>query len=276
MGKHLNLFFPQYQGAGNDISTYFGGIEIKNNYLNNIELKEIGISLNKKCKIKNNINGYDIILKQFGEANKTLEYEKPNTIFTIGGGCDADIIPISFLHRNITKEFVVLWFDAHGDINSPTESRSKLFYGMPIRFLLENYDEKINKIINTQLKPEQIILMGIRDLDDSESNYIKIKNINNYSVKAIEQNSNIIIQKLKSQHCKNVYIHIDLDVLDPKYFPYVPLPSRGGLKIETLNTVLNKIKEEFKIIGLGLYEYLASNKKEIEIIKNIIEIGKKL
>jgi arginase len=276
MKKHLNLFFPQYQGSGNDTSTYFGGFEIKNNYLNNIELKEIDITLDEECKIKNNIIGYDIIIKQFNMANEILEYEKPNTIFTIGGGCDADIIPIAFLHRNVTEEFTVLWFDAHGDINSPTESPSKLFYGMPIRFLLENHDEKINMIINTHLKPEQITLIGIRDLDNSESNYIKKNKINNYTVKEIEQNSNIIIQKLKSQYCKNVYIHIDLDVLDPKCFPYVPVLSKDGLKVETLNTILNKIREEFTIIGLGLYEYIVSNKKEIEIIKRITEIGRKL
>jgi len=274
--KHLNLFFPQYQGSGDDTSTYFGGIEIKNNYLKNTELNEINISIDKTLEIKNNILGYDIIIQQLEEANKILHQEKPSTIFTIGGGCDADIIPIAYLHKNITSDFTVLWFDAHGDINSPVESNSKLFYGMPIRFLLENHNEIINKILGTQIRKNQIILIGNRDLDTAEIDYIKKNQIANVSVREIEQDNDILIHKLKTQGCKNVYVHIDLDVLDPEIFPYVPVPSKNGLKTELFSGILDQIKENFTIIGIGLFEYMESHKKEIEIIKKIVEIGKGL
>ena len=272
--QHLNLIFPQYQGGGNDTSTYFGGIEIKNNYFKNTEFKEITISLDKTLEIKHDILGYDVIVQQLKEAKNVLDLEKPTTIFTIGGGCDADIIPIAYLHKNITSDFTVLWFDAHGDINSPAESNSKLFYGMPIRFLLENNNDKINKILGTQLRKSQLLLIGNRDLDTAEIDYINKNQIANVSIKEIEQDNDIIIHKLKTQNCNNVYIHIDLDVLDPESFPYVPVPSKNGLKAELFGGILDKIKENFTIIGIGLFEYMESHKKEIEIIKKIIEMGK--
>ena len=274
--KHLNLFFPQYQGGGNDTSTYYGGIEIKNNYLKNTDFKEIPIFLDKTPETKYSIFGYDLIVQQLEEANKIIYQEKPATIFTIGGGCDADIVPIAYLHKNITSDFTVLWFDAHGDINSPVESNSKLFYGMPLRFLLENHNEIINKMLGTQLGKNQIMLIGNRDLDTAEIEYIKKHNIANVSVKEIDQNNNIIIQKLKIQNCKNIYIHIDLDVLDPESFPYIPVPSKNGLKTEMLSYLLDQIKENFSIVGIGLFEYMESHKKEIKILQKIVEMGKGL
>jgi len=274
--QHLNLIFPQYQGGGDDTSTYFGGIEIKNNYFSNTEFKEIAISLDKTLETKYDILGYDLIVQQLEEANKVLNKEKPSTIFTIGGGCDADIIPIAYLHKNITCDFTILWFDAHGDINSPVESNSKLFYGMPIRFLLENHNEIINKILDTYLGKNQIMLIGNRDLDMAEIDYINKNKIASISIKEIEQDNDIIIHKLKTQNCNNVYIHIDLDVLDPKSFPYIPVPSKNGLKTELFGDILDKIKENFTIVGIGLFEYMESHKKELEIIKKIVEMGKGL
>ncbi len=67
---------------------------------------------------------------------------------------------------------------------------------------------------------------------------------------------------VKSKGNKNIYVHIDLDVLDPTEFPYVPLPAAGGLKNNTLLELLKRLREEFKIVGLGLLEYSPSREKK--------------
>ncbi|WP_368501527.1 arginase family protein [Phascolarctobacterium sp.] len=57
-------------------------------------------------------------------------------MFSVGGGCDADVPVIAYLNKKYGGKLTVLWLDAHGDLNSPQESQTGLFYGMPARTLL--------------------------------------------------------------------------------------------------------------------------------------------
>ena len=77
--------------------------------------------------------------------------KKPDKILTVGGGCGIEIPIVSYFSEKY-KNLDVLWFDAHGDLNTPESSPSKYFHGMPLRFLLEeirnnDISSKFNKII---------------------------------------------------------------------------------------------------------------------------------
>ncbi len=93
-------------------------------------------------------------------------------IFSIGGGCDADVPVISHLNKLYDGNLFVLWLDAHGDLNSPEESKTGLFYGMPARILIDGRDI-FPDIIERPLMPHQIIHIGGRDFDKPELGYIK-------------------------------------------------------------------------------------------------------
>jgi arginase len=273
MPHHLNLFFPQWQGSAPDLAPYYGAQELKQFYLRDLEYAEAAVSAETAGEIKHNIIAYDDIVKQLSGANALLEAEKPDTLFTIGAACDADSASIAYMSRRLGDDFAVLWFDAHGDINSPESSATKLFYGMPIRFLLENRDETINGILNTTMKPERFFLLGARDLDEPETAYIRDKNISCLGVQKIEENIEVIVREVKAKGFNKIYIHVDLDVLDPKEFPYIAVPVDKGLRVQTLRGALIRLAEEFTIVGMGLFEYTPSNRQDIELLKTIIKIG---
>ena len=82
--------------------------------------------------------------------------------------------------------------------------------------------------------------------------------------------------KVKS-HIKELdgpaYIHIDLDVIDPKCYRNVKCPAKKGLTIEELENSIRIIQEELDVAGLSIVENIEQNKAEIRKLKKIIQIG---
>ncbi len=75
----------------------------------------------------------------------------------------------AFLECFQDKEKMIIWIDAHADVNTRKASESGHYHGMPVAFLLGlDKDEKFPK-------PEQLIYVGLRDVDPFEKNQVKIK-----------------------------------------------------------------------------------------------------
>jgi len=271
--SHMNLWFPQWQGGGQDLSTHSGGIVIKEHYLTGMKLEEVEVATEKIRAVKNDIFGYDEIYTQLESAKKLIEAYQPKTIFTVGGGCDADIPSASYLNGLLDGKMTLLYFDSHGDLNTPESSGSKHFYGMPLRALLGEGDKGILELICLHFKNRQVITLGMRDLDKAEAEYIADSKLKGFRVDEIEENADAVIAAVRLIGYRDIYIHIDLDVLDPEEFPDVPVPVKGGMKNESLLKLLKKLSDEFRIIGLGLFEYGANENKNDKMIKEIVKIG---
>lgn len=271
--NHMNLFFPQWQGAGRNKILLTGAQEIKEKYLENYHLSEIEVDDEEIDEIVNDILGYSKILTQLKNASLMVSAEEPESIFTIGGGCDVEIVPVSYLNKKFKGDMTVLWIDAHGDLNTPESSPSKNFHGMPLRTLLGDGDSKIAEILFSQLLPSQIVLIGQRSLDEPERKYIEERKINQMSIEEIVNNIEHVINIIKTKNSNNIYIHIDLDVLDMNEFPYVMVPEPNGLESQLLFELLTQLKENFNIVGLSLLEYIPSDEKNIKILSDIIQLG---
>lgn len=149
----------------------------------------------------------------------------------------------------------VLWIDAHADLNTPESSPSKTFHGMPLRLLLGEGDSILKQSLFSYLKPSQIILYGTRDLDKPEEKYIQEKNISTNTI-------------TKS----NLYIHLDLDVIDPLEISDVKCPSPNGVGFEKLKEMLTQLKSKYNIVGASLVEYAPKTKKIDERVSELSRI----
>ncbi len=244
------LLNGQWQGGADKI-TLEGLNEIKNLYLSQAMYEEVPIDDREMLRNEDGIIGLSAIKKQTEQAFQILYRKNPQKLFTIGGGCDADVASIAYMNQLYQGDLCVLWFDAHGDINSPDESDTHLFYGMPVRALLGDCGAAFEEAIPFPLESSQFIQIGGRAFDNSEINFMEqnhIPNIDNADTGSIIEN----IKKTGKCHC---YIHLDLDVLNPELFPYVPVPECGGISFENLKETLNAIFKEIDVVGLGLYEY---------------------
>lgn len=269
----IKILFPQWQGSGIDDGLYKGALSICDRLLKDEKFELVNIEPDSTLLVEKNILGYSQILKQLKSAVQLLKNNLPEKIFTVGGDCGIELAPVSYLNKIYTSDIAVLWFDAHGDLNTPEASSSKLFHGMPLSFLIGKEENEIQQSCFSRIDPSQIIYAGTRDLDAYEESYIKEKSISVITVNEILDKKNCINELLKSKRFKNVYIHIDLDVLEPDSFPHVMCPSHNGIDLTLLINVLENIKISFNIVGLSIVEFLPIDSKGTESLKDLIKFG---
>lgn len=260
----------QWQGGG-DTNTYYGANELIDLYLSGHDFRKLFVSLDKDgaAAKANGIIGFEILRKQIHDAYNLLSKKAPDKVFTLGGGCDADVPSIVYLNKKYRGDLTVLWMDAHGDLNTPEESSSSLFYGMPLRSVM---DESCFGLLESglPLKSTQVIHIGGRDLDEAEQVFIKTSKIQTYSVKQLQDGMETLNREIEQSERHHLYVHLDLDVLDPSVFPHTPLPVAAGLYREDSISILKACKD--KLVGIGIYEYISAGKK-LPVIEELMQFG---
>jgi arginase len=268
MNRKLNLYVPQWQGSGPTDELYHGAAALKEYArLQGVSFSGISLIPGGELRVENDILGYAQISAQLEEIKGLLLTTGPEKIFTVGGGCGIEIPLVSRL-RELHGPLDVIWFDAHGDLNSPESSPSKYFHGMPLRFLLE--DLKGNGISESfgRISPEELTMAGIRDLDPPEEEFIREKRIKVVPVREI----NRLTDFLNAGHTK-AYLHIDLDVLDPGEYRNVKCPARDGLRIGELAECIRRIAGVREIVGMSLLENTERDLQRIRAIDPLVQLG---
>lgn len=202
-------------------------------------------------------------------AWERLREDAPDKVFALGGECDADVPVIVYLSEKYQNDLTLIWLDAHGDLNTPAESASSLFYGMPLRSVM---DEQCFGLLENRcpMRISQVIHIGGRDFDDAESAFIKETGMAAYSVRDIRSDSDLIHRIIEGIDSKHIYIHLDLDVIDPRDFPNTPLPVDNGLSGKEVYDILSAASD--RMVGLGIYEYAPSG-TENALVEKLIRFG---
>lgn len=264
------LLFPQWQGSGTEKDLYDGAMKIKERYLSERDYGEVNVTLWECLAEQNNILGYPAILEQLQSAVRVLLKNDCRKIFTVGGDCGVELAPVSYLNEKYHGDMTVIWFDAHGDLNTPNSSPSKKFHGMPLRTLLGEGEEQLIRQCFSIITADQIILAGCRELDAPEQQYIDKRNIRLMSVEDMAGGDKLM-DAVKEKGHKNIYVHLDLDVLDPDCFPAVKCPACNGMSLDNLVGVLKKLNENYNVVGFSIVEYASASGQCIEELEKIID-----
>lgn len=268
------LFYPQWQGAGYAPELFDGTAALWDFFSPQSPPMMIKVDRQGDLVKQNAIVGFEQIEKQLLDTLTLLQDKKPTRVVTIGGGCDVDVAVISYL-RTMYGRLGILWFDAHGDLNTPESSPSQLFHGMALRCLLEGGRGFGFQLPIPSISSKDVALLGVRDLDPPETEYIENTGI---PVIAAGEMTDSFPKKLVSQlrQIEKVYVHIDLDVLDPGEFAGVKCPALNGIRIKQLSSVLQGIMERWDVIGLSLVENIEIDEKKLNVLEPIIQIARKL
>jgi arginase len=173
----------------------------------------------------------------------------------LGGDCSSDLAPIA---HHITPELTVVYFDAHADLNQPSESPSGALHGMVLRHLLGDGDPDFVRILEAKLTPQQIRYRGVRECDPPES-------------KLIEQLS-IVCEPINATPPDGpIYIHLDLDVLDPTEYPHTTYPTPGGPSIAELNSAIVTLLETGRVVGVAITECAAQSEEQLAPLRPLLE-----
>ena len=165
---------------------------------------------------------------------------------------------ISRRYREQNQEIGVIWVDAHTDMNTPSTSPSGNIHGMPLSCLLGFGHEKLVSLNGDtpSLKPENVAIIGARDVDFSEIPLVKELGVRVYTMTEIDQRGAFTCFEEAIHHVsKNtsgIHLSFDLDGVDPREAPGVGTPVPGGLSLRESHLICEMLSN--KIIGMEMVE----------------------
>lgn len=172
----------------------------------------------------------------------------PATHVTIGGDCGVELAAIEHVSASAPA---VVWIDAHPDLHTPASSPSGAFHGMVLRTLLG--EGPAGLVPEHPLTADHVILAGVRSADDEEDAYIQDAGVR--SIGAIEFSPEALLEALAEIGADSVYLHIDLDVLDPADFTGLGSPVPFGISPALLGETIRAVVAKYPLAGAGITEF---------------------
>lgn len=177
----------------------------------------------------------------------------------IGGDHSIAIGSISGVSQHY-ENLGIIWYDAHGDLNIPEESPSGNIHGMPLRVLLGDGDKQLVNISGyaPKVKPENIVLIGMRDLDVGERDFIRENNIKTYTMADIDRNGIKQVMEESVSYLKDktdgIHLSLDVDALNPVETPGTGTKVLGGLTYRESHFALEMLHNTNLITSMDVVE----------------------
>ena len=158
------------------------------------------------------------------------------------------------------KNLGVIWVDAHTDMNTPETSPSGNVHGMPLSALLgHGHADLIALNGNTpSLKPENVAIIGARDIDITERGMVEKTGVRVYTMSEIDRRGAAICFAEAIAHVsKNtdgIHLSFDLDGVDPREAPGVGTPVPGGLSLRESHLICEMLSETGCLVGMEMVE----------------------
>jgi len=152
----------------------------------------------------------------------------------------------------------VVWCDAHADMNTPDTSPSGNIHGMPLAALLGfGLPELVELGGGVALRPEDVAVIGARDVDRTEVELVKQTGVRVYTMSEIDDRGASVCTREAFARVRNrtagVHLSFDLDGVDPDHAPGVGTPVPGGLTLRESLHVCEVASNE-RLLGLEMVE----------------------
>lgn len=190
----------------------------------------------------------------------------------------ATIAGISSFYKNLG----VIWFDAHADVNTPETSISGSIYGMPLAVNL-GYGYPLFRKVGydaPKVKSENVVLVGTRELDPGEYEFLKDHGIKVYSMNdifrmGIEQVITEVLYHL-GKKCDGVHLSFDMDVLDPFYAPGVRTPCKKGITLSDTILAMQTMARSRLITSVEFVEVNPNLDIDHRTARNLVKLAESL
>jgi arginase len=171
----------------------------------------------------------------------------------------------------------LIYFDAHGDMNTDETTLTGNIHGMHLASLLGYGSTQLSHVYGEQSKiaKENLLHIGGSDMDQAELDLITNENLTAYTMFDI-LSSNLgplfkLIDELLDK-VSNIWISLDLDSIDAIYAPAAGMPNKKGLTYREIATLAQYIGKSGKVIGIDVVEYNPLQDEEGKTAELAIEL----
>jgi arginase len=250
----LSLLLPEWQGYGVDAAVADATRALAG-VLGNDAFTEVDAPMAEPLPREDGVIGLAAIARQAQRTFEVLNARLASRIFTIAGTCGAELAPVAYLNARYRGDLAVVWFDAHADLNTPDSSPSARFHGMVLRTLLGAGPERLVSLLPRRLGADQIILAGVRDLDRDESLFASDAAISRFSPADLLVPDRVA-GRVRATGFTKVYVHLDLDVLDPVQFPDALVQTPNGPTMDQVVDTIRHLDAAFDVVGFSVVEFV--------------------
>jgi arginase len=149
----------------------------------------------------------------------------------------------------------IVWIDAHGDFNTPETSYSGILAGMPVAILAGLAGPLWREAggLPSPIPTDRILLAGARELDEKEETLLQSTEVRLVRDAQLRDKSTLseAVNRLANR-CQSLVLHVDLDILDPRFVPSASTPSPDGLTVNELIGILRGVLQTGKVAVIAL------------------------
>lgn len=170
------------------------------------------------------------------------------------------VAALSSWHQRRGERIGLLWFDAHGDMNTPESSPSGNIHGMPCAVCVGRGHPDLLALGDRRpmVDPDKTAIVGVRDLDARERNEVRESGVHVFTMRDVDMLgiSEVMRRALAIVTADTAGFHLsfDLDGTDPSVAPGVGTPVRGGTNFRESHLVMELAAESGKLLGLEMTE----------------------
>jgi arginase len=158
------------------------------------------------------------------------------------------------------KQVGFIWLDAHGDMNTPESSPSGNVHGMPLASIMGYGPPELVELMGfkPKVEPQNIVLVGIRDLDSQEKKLVKKSGVHVLTMRDIDERGmrEVMSDALKyaMDDTDGIAVSLDMDFVDPSDAPGVGTPVRGGVTYREAHLAMEMIADSEAMVSLEIVE----------------------
>jgi arginase len=204
----------------------------------------------------------------------------------IGGDQSVSVGTLGGLASHGTRRGII-WIDAHGDFNTQETTPSGNVHGMALSAILGYGHPKLAnfKRIKPKAIEENTVLVGVRSIDEKESELIERSRITVFTMKEVDELGIARVMReaidIAARGVDDVHMSFDIDVLDPREAPGTGTPVPGGLTYREAHLAMEMLYDSGVVTSAELVEVnpiLDQSNKTAEIAVQLLEslMGKRI
>src|SRR5215469_183666 len=162
--------------------------------------------------------------------------------------------------RSQQQRIGLIWMDAHSDINTPETSPSGNVHGMPVAALLGMEPAALRDLLGWSPKvlPENTVLIGIRDVDETERENIRRAGLTVFTMRDIDElGLRAVMERaipIAAKGTAGYHVSLDLDWVDPEEAPGVGTAVRGGATYREAHLAMEILADDGGMLSFELVE----------------------
>lgn len=177
------------------------------------------------------------------------DLEDGEIAIVIGGDCGVEYAGVERAARR--GRVVLLWADAHADLNTAETSPSGAYHGMVLRDMIDS----------GLVAAADVVMLGVRALDDAEAEAAE-----RFGIPTVTPDGVGAAIAERAGDDAVLYVHIDLDVLDPSVMASVGFAEPFGVSLEELIGAVRDARAALPIGGAGVTEYAPAADADDELL----------